>query len=404
LGKNDFQESGDNSTGSFRSQLGPLLFLAAIFFLNFLSRIILAPLMPTIEQDLNLSHSQAGSLFLLISLGYFPSLMGSGFVSARLTHRKTILLSCLSLGITLLLVSQCRSLWAIRAGLVLMGLTGGLYIPSGIATLTSMVSSRHWGKAVAVHELAPNVSFLTAPLISEALLHWLSWRGILGVLGAVALFTGFAFARFGKGGEFPGEAPNPRSVRILFGHRSFWKMILLFGLGTGGSMGVYTMLPLYLVVEKEYELNWANTLIAISRISVPGMSFLAGWSTDRIGAKMALFGVFLLTGLATTLLGITSGPWLVLMILIQPLLAACFFPAGFVALSLIAPLAFRNVAISFATSFSYLFGGGMIPILIGVAGDAGAFSLGIALVGALLFTGTVLSLYLTYSDRSKDTL
>ncbi|MEJ2725288.1 MAG: MFS transporter [Deltaproteobacteria bacterium] len=270
MGKNDFQESGDNSTRSFRSQLGPLLFLAAIFFLNFLSRIILAPLMPTIEQDLNVSHSQAGFLFLLISLGYFPSLMGSGFVSARLTHRKTILLSCLSLGMTLIIVSQFRSLWAIRAGLLLMGLTGGLYIPSGIATLTSLVSSRHWGKAVAVHELAPNVSFLAAPLISGAFLHWLSWRGILGVLGVVALFSGAVFARFGKGGEFPGEAPNPRSIRILYGHRTLWIMMLLFGLGVGGSMGVYTMLPLYLVVEKGFELNWANTLIAISRVSVPG--------------------------------------------------------------------------------------------------------------------------------------
>ncbi|MEJ2725287.1 MAG: hypothetical protein P8175_11730 [Deltaproteobacteria bacterium] len=46
----------------------------------------------------------------------------------------------------------------------------------------------------------------------------------------------------------------------------------------------------------------------------------------------------------------------------------------------------------------------MIPILIGVAGDAGAFSLGIALVGALLFTGAVLSRLMIYSDQSVETL
>jgi NNP family nitrate/nitrite transporter-like MFS transporter len=359
--------------------------------------------MPTIEQDLNITHSQAGSFFLLISVGYFPSLLGSGFISSRLTHRRTISLSCIALGLALLLVAQCRSLWAIQAGLVILGLCGGLYIPSGIATLTSLISSRHWGRALAVHELAPNLSFLTAPLISEALLHWVSWRAILGLLGVAALFTGAAFARFGKGGEFPGEAPNLRSIRILFGHRSFWIMMLLFGLGVSGSLGIYTMLPLYLVIEKGFERNWANSLIAISRISVPGMSFLSGWCTDRLGARRTLFGIFLLAGLATVLLGITTGPWLVMVILLQPLVAASFFPAGFVAISLIAPTALRNVAVSISAPFSFLFGGGMIPILIGVAGDAGTFSLGIVLVGALVLTGTALSRLLIFSDEATET-
>lgn len=397
-----FQEAPSEPSLSFRSQLGPLLFLAAIFFLNFISRIIMAPLMPTIEQDLNITHSQAGSLFLLITLGYFPSLVGSGFISSNLTHHKTIFISSAVLGIALLLVAQCRSLWAIRVGLVILGLSAGFYLPSGIATLTSLVSSRHWGKALAVHELAPNLSLLTAPLISEALLHWFSWRGILGLLGVVALFLGVAYARFGRGGEFSGEAPNLGSVRALSANRSFWIMTLLFGLGVSGSLGVYTMLPLYLVIEKGLARNWANTLIAISRISCPGMSFLAGWSTDRIGAKTILFGVFLLAGLMTVLLGITHGPWLIAVVMLQPLLAVAFFPAGLAALSLIVPPAFRNVAVSLAVPFGFIFGGGIIPILIGLAGDAGNFALGITLVGALLFVGTVLSRFLTYADQGRE--
>jgi len=73
----------------------------------------MAPLMPSIEQDLNISHSAAGSLFLLISFGYLTSLIGSGFVSSRFTHHKTILISYVILGIALLAVAQMAWLGAL---------------------------------------------------------------------------------------------------------------------------------------------------------------------------------------------------------------------------------------------------------------------------------------------------
>jgi NNP family nitrate/nitrite transporter-like MFS transporter len=157
------------------------------------------------------------------------------------------------------------------------------------------------------------------------------------------------------------------------------------------------------VIEKGFERNWANSLIAISRISGPGASFLSGWTADRLGARITLFGVFFFSGLLTVLLGITDGPWLVMVIVLQPLLAVCFFPAGFVALSMIVPPAYRNVAVSLTAPLGFIFGGGLIPILIGVAGDAGHFSFGIVVVGGLIFTGTVLSRLLILSNQSTET-
>ena len=106
----------NENAASLRSQVGPLLLMTGIFFLNFISRIILAPLMPTIEMDLGIGHAEAGSLFLLISLGYFISLMGSGFLSSRFTHRKTIIFSSIVLGITLLAISFSHTLREVRIG------------------------------------------------------------------------------------------------------------------------------------------------------------------------------------------------------------------------------------------------------------------------------------------------
>ena len=389
----------NENAASLRSQIFPLLLMTGIFFLNFIARIILAPLMPTIEMDLKISHAEAGSLFLLISLGYFTSLMGSGFFSSRFTHRKTIIFSSMFLGITLIAVSFSNTLWEIRIGCIMVGLAAGLYLPSGISALTSLVRSKDWGKAIAIHELAPNSSFLAAPLISEALLVWFTWRNILALLGLASLFVGLAFARFGKGGDFPGELPSPSNVKSLLREPSFWIMIVFFSLGISGTLGIYTMLPLYLVSERGITQNWANYLVALSRISGLGVAFLSGMVTDKLGPKVALGGVFLLAGFLTLLLGIVPGSWVVLIVFLQPIVAVCFFPPGFAALSRIGPPHVRNISVSLTVPFGFLMGGGAVPTVIGLFGDKGNFNLGIALVGIIIMGGFILVRYLRFPDE-----
>ncbi|MDI6797379.1 MAG: hypothetical protein QMD09_10560, partial [Desulfatibacillaceae bacterium] len=57
---------------------GAVALFTGIFYINFVSRIVLAPVLPQLEHDLGISHSQSGSLFLLISLGYLVSIFCSG--------------------------------------------------------------------------------------------------------------------------------------------------------------------------------------------------------------------------------------------------------------------------------------------------------------------------------------
>jgi NNP family nitrate/nitrite transporter-like MFS transporter len=380
----------------------PILFLTAIFFLNFLARIIFAPLMPTIEVDLGISHSEAGSFFLLTSTGYFIALLASGIFSSRLLHRGTIILSALAVGVVLILTSVTREIWGLRAALLLLGMASGLYLPSGIATLTNLSDARRWGRTIAIHELAPNLGFVTAPLLSEMLLLWFSWHTILAVLGIFSIVLGLTYAFGSFGGRFPGKAPSLEAFRPLIRQRSFWIMMALFSLGIGGSFGIFTMLPLYLVKEQGFDQGWANSLVGLSRISGVGMAFAAGWAVDRFGHKHTLVSVLLLTGVTTVLLGTVTGPSLVIMVFLQPLLAVCFFPAGFAALALLSSESTRNLAVSLTIPAAFILGGGAIPILIGAMGDAGAFSLGIVLSGLIVLSGGFLSAFIKAPMANED--
>jgi NNP family nitrate/nitrite transporter-like MFS transporter len=380
--------------------MGPLLFLVGIFSLNFLGRIILSPLMPAVEKDLKIGHDEAGSLFLLISLGYCVGLLASGFVSSRLTHRKTIFLSAIAAGFSLIIVSISDNLWAIRSGLVFLGIAAGFYLPSGIATVTELVSPEHWGKAIAIHELAPNLGFVIAPLLAEALLGLFTWRGVMLLAGIGSIIAGGVFIFWGKGGAFPGEAPDSKTLRSLLVEPSFWIMIALFGLGIGASLGVYAMMPLYLVTERGMDRAWANTLVGFSRVLTMGSAILTGWITDRIGPKRTLMGVFIAGGLVTILMGIIPGLWIVPTVFLQAVLATAFFPAGFAALYKIGSGRIRNVAVSLTVPFGFLLGGGAIAAGIGVMGEIRSFALGITLFGGLLFAGVFLASRLKFTKDS----
>ena len=144
--------------------------------------------MPEIEADLQISHAAAGSLFFLISVGYFAALLGSGYVAARLLHRSTIVVSAVGVGLALMGMAFAQSLLALRLSVVVLGAAAGLYLPSAIAALTSIVRPKNWGKAIAVHELAPSLAFIAVPFAAELILGGFAWKAVPVVFGDVGSF------------------------------------------------------------------------------------------------------------------------------------------------------------------------------------------------------------------------
>ena len=391
----------ENLSSTIKNQILPLLFLTSLFFMGFISRLLLAPLLPAIEKDLMIGHGKAGSFFLFLSSGLFVSLLFSNVVVSKITHRTAIVISVTILGIALMATALTREIWQIYLCLFFWGISGGLYLPSGIATLTTLIKPAHWGKAIAVHELAPNLAFVMVPILVEILFNWFSWRGIPVVFGSAGIMMGMLYLRYGKGGRFRGETPKLATYTDLLGNGSFWIMIFLFTLGVAGTLGIFTMLPLYLISKRGMERELANNLLGLSRISCIFVPFAAGWITDRMGPKRTLVGVFSLAGLITVLLGVASDSWVVVVLFLQPVFAVCFFPAGFAAISFLGSPAQRNYAVSLTSASALFLGAGIVPICLGFLGEKASFSLGISLAGGLMITGALVASRLDISENTR---
>jgi len=389
--------------GIFPFPLLPLFLLVGIFYVNFICRVAIAPLLPVIKLDLGLGLTKASSLFLLMASGYCIGLFVSGFVTARLSHHRTILLSAGMMGIAMLALSQTASLGAIYLSLMIAGLAAGLYLPSGIAIITDLVSKEHWGKALAIHELAPNLGFVTAPLLVEAFLRFCSWRGVLALMGSCSILTGLIFLFYGRGGDFKGEAPRLRAMQNLLGEPVFWMMTALFSAAIGASFGAYSMMPLFLVSERGMSRELANTLLSLARGIGFLTLFLSGWITDRAGHKQVIVLFVSMTGVLVLLIGVIHHPRIVpWLVILQASSAVCTFPAGFAMMSSHLPPSMRNLGVSLVIMIGYFLGGGLCPLGMGYIAELFSFSWSFVLLG--LFCLSMVPLLLKIRPFQGDNL
>jgi NNP family nitrate/nitrite transporter-like MFS transporter len=371
--------------------LFPLVFLAALFYLNFVGRVVLAPLLPVIEAELDLGHGAAGSLFFFQAAGQTVGLLLSGIISWRLTHRGALILSAVAVGAVLLAISQTPGLGLIRSCLVLLGLAAGLYLPSAIATITGLAAQSQWGRAMAIHELAPGLGFVTAPLLAEALLQWLSWRSVLGVFGTAILAVGLLYARWGRGGRHRGEPPRIRTMLALSRNGGLLRIAALFTLAVGAGFGVYMMLPLLLVAERGMDRGSANALIGLSRILTLPMIVAAGWIADRVGQRRALVMFQATTGLLTMCLALTTTPLATTATaVLQAAASVCFFPPCYPMIAHSVSPAERNLGVSLVSICGTVLGAGLTPPLMGYIAEASSFTVSLLLIGFLTLASPML--------------
>ena len=143
------------------------------------------------------------------------------------------------------------------------------------------------------------------------------------------------------------------------------------------------MLPLYLITEHGMEKEAANTLVAFSRISSVFMPLVGGWMGDRIGNGKVLRYILFTAGMLTIPMGLLSGIPLLVFVVLQPMVAVCFFPSAFAVLSHLGGSEARGTAVALCVPLAFLLGGGVIPMCIGLMGDSFSLAVGFTVVGVV---------------------
>jgi MFS family permease len=196
------------------------------------------------------------------------------------------------------------------------------------------------------------------------------------------------------------EVSHQRSrISDLLKRRSIWIIGFLWIFASASSLGIYSILPLYLIKERGIDFDFANTLFGISRVGGVFVSVFIGFLIDRYGYRFMLMFCLVTTGLSTIGLALSSTlPMILITLVLQATLSVGFFPAAFAALSNLTPLSERSMAIGVAIALGTIFGNGGAPVLLGFIADRFSFQIGIMWLGVLT---TFFSLVVRFLEKGQ---
>ncbi len=374
---------------TFRSSLPWVALVAAMFLLTYLDRALFGPLLPFLEKEFSITHSDSTRFLLAISMGYALSTLFSAYTCSRFLPRNIVSVSLIACGLVLLSIGQTRSLPSMYFLFFALGCSAGHYFNGGLSTMRSLVRPEHWSRAIAIHELGPTMSFVLAPFLAGLGASVLGWRIVVNTMGVLSVIGGITFWLIAKGGTVPAQAVSWKGIDNIIHNRSFWFFTWVLALGVAGEFAPYSVLSLYMVQELNYSDDFTVTLLTLSRISPPLAVLYGGFVTAKYGSLRILQICFAVYAASMFLL---ATPWfwpMTIGMFLQPLATSITFPAMFTFLAESFSAKEQPTLLAISVPLASVLGAGIIPNMLGMFGDKSSFTHGFILLGLMVLITTV---------------
>lgn len=297
-------------SSGYKSRL--LALIAACSLMSVGSRALFSPLLPAIIEDLGVTPSRAGfALSVMTALAAVFRYPAGRF--ADQLSRKTVLaaaMGTMTLGFAVLVVADSYLLFFV--GVVVVGVGGGLYLPSAFALLSDMfVDAR--GKAIGINNAAVSLGGILAAGVALVVLARTSWQ--LAFLPVVPLFATLLVLMHLWNDE-PYVVSRVRmdvraTAKRLIGRSRIRLMVLSAALVMFAQRGAITFVPLFLGVEKGFSSSFATLAFAGYFVAGIATTPVAGWFGDRFGYVTSTLAATLVASAGITLFLLTNDPMLV---------------------------------------------------------------------------------------------
>lgn len=275
--------------------------------------LLLPPLLATLQQEFGVSLLAVVGVANMMQLAFGLAALPAGRLADRHGSRTMLLFAAAGCTLSLIAVALAPSFSVLCVALVALGVSGGIYHPSGLSLLSRGVESKEQGRAIGIHGVGGNMGAALAPAWSAFFASQWGWRYGFAAAAALSFLCWALTMTLPNVKAAPQHAHAHTSVgSLLASLRTLWRTRplrwLLVSTTAGGFVyqGVLTFLPLHLADSAGGVLN-ASLLMSLVLVAGIVAQRWGGELADRLPrerlflAEMALFAPVML------LLGLSSG-------------------------------------------------------------------------------------------------
>ena len=307
----------------------------------------------------------------------------SAVTSSCFFARRTVGVSIIFSGLFLLAIAFTHSLLLLVLLFFCLGFAAGQYFNAGMSTLRTIVHPVHWVKAISIHQLGPNVSFIGAPLLAGIVAPLLGWRTTAICMGSISIAAGIFFLVTAKGGHVKSPPVSFKGVGGLLRTASLWKLVGLFMLAISGEFAPFSVLSLFLIHDKGLSQETAGHLLALSRLATPICLLFCSRMAESLGIRRALSICFAGYALGMFLMTLPSFGLMLVGMFLQPVMTGMCFPFLFTLLAQEYSAEKQSLVLAIVMPMASFVGVGFAPFVLGWFGQYVSFEAGFLLLGTL---------------------
>lgn len=291
-----------------------------------LARFGYTSILPSMQEGLGLTNTQAGELQSWNLFGYMVTVVFAGMIAARYGPRVVITVSLLIVSASMIATGLFPFFEAARIARIFGGVGGaGGNVPA-MGLVSSWFGPRRRGIASGAAVVGVSLGLVvTGPLVPAILLQYgsMGWRVSWYVLGAIGIGACVVVAALlrnrpdqlglrplgddhrEQAKRVSGSTASALDWGLVYKSRLLWKLSLIY-FAFGFAYLVYsTFFVRYLTKEAGFDAASAGTLwLTVGLISIIS-GFIWGGLSDRFGRRFGLVSVFALQGIGILIFGLS---------------------------------------------------------------------------------------------------
>jgi len=273
--------------------------------------------LPSMEIDLDLSHTKAGFVITLTAIVRMASTLISGTLAPRYGSRMIIGLGTIGAGLAMVLLGFAQVYSLVLLAAALMGVGTGMALTPMMGLLSRWFRRGDRGLAAGLAATGGSFAFIFAGVIVPLLVGRDAgdgWRHAWFVFGALSIAIGatsILFLRERPKIDPDGAPPASRAggawPMSAYKNRMIW-LVTFLAFNSGWSQNIFTsFFGVYLSQENGISLTTAGQLVVLIGVLSVVSGVLWGRMSDQLGRGQAFFYSFLMQGVAFVLMAVAPG-------------------------------------------------------------------------------------------------